>query len=212
MRRLRLKNLPPAEVFGDDLVLDRPEAAVDFAARLGGRPLALELCCGNGHFLAELAVRTPERAFVGVDRQYKRVGAAARKLRKRGLDNVRLVLDDAERTLTLHFGPASLAAVYILFPDPWPKRRHHKHRLVTASLLAAVRERLVPGGEVVVAHDHEEYCAWIAARLRAAPGLVSRLPAPGFSLAPQDDLPRTLYERRWRAAGRPIRYFRYRRE
>jgi tRNA (guanine-N7-)-methyltransferase len=212
MHRIRLKSMPPEEVFGDGLVLQRPEAPLHLDALLGGRPLELELCCGNGHFLTELAGRRPDTGFVGVDRLYRRVGAAARKVRRLGLGNVRLILGDAVKSLELHFPPDSLRAVYVLFPDPWPKRRHHKHRLITHEFLARVRDHLAPGGELVIAHDHEDYAEWISARLCATDGLRSRLPAPGYDLQPQPDLPSTLYERKWRAAGRTIRTFRYRRE
>jgi len=212
MRRLRLKNMPRSEVFGDGLVVERPEQPLDLAEWLGGRPLELELCCGNGHFLAELARRNPDRAFIGVDRLYRRVGAAARKVRKQDLPNVRLILGDAVQSLQLHFPPGSLRALYVLFPDPWPKRRHHKKRLITRPFLALARDRLATGAELVIAHDHQGYAEWIAERLLAIDGLRNRFPAPGHDVEPQADLPRTLYERKWRAAGREIRYFRFTRE
>ena len=204
--------MPRDEVLGDGLVLERPQERIDLRALLGDRPLKLELCCGNGHFLTAMAEREPDTGFVGVDRLYRRVGAAARKVRKRGLDNLRLILGDAVQALDLQFEPASLAALYVLFPDPWPKRRHHKHRLITREFLALARDRLSPGGELVIAHDHEEYAEWIDERLSVTEGLRSRLPAPGFDLEPQADLPATLYEQKWRAAGRSIRTFRYTRE
>ncbi|NOZ87421.1 MAG: tRNA (guanosine(46)-N7)-methyltransferase TrmB [Deltaproteobacteria bacterium] len=209
MRRLRLKDLPLSEVFQDNIVFIQPDEKIDFRALFNDRPLKVELCCGNGHFLADLAEMQPEFAFIGVDRLYRRIAAASRKVRKRKLENVRLVLDDATRFLNMHIEPCSLKACYILFPDPWPKRRHHKHRLITDGFLQQVSERLMTGGELVIAHDHDEYSEWIAERIQRTASLEPRYPELPCSFDIQEDLPRTLYEQKWRSLGRTIRYFRY---
>lgn len=172
--------------------------------------IVLELGFGRGEFLLDLAQRAPEVAHVGVEVSRKRVLKQARRLARSELKNVRLVHGTGEQTLADLFGPASLEAVWINFSDPWPKKRHHRRRLVQAPLVATVADRLVRGGLLHVATDDVPYAEHIEAVLAAEPRLENVF-APARWLADVPGRMPTAYELEWRAEGRPLHFFALRR-
>ena len=175
----------------------------------GALAMVLEIGFGRGEFLIELARRAPDVAHVGVELAAKRVLKQARRLAKDVLRNVRLVHGRGEDALAL-FEPASLAAVWINFPDPWPKKRHHRRRLVQPALVAAVADRLAPGGLLHVATDDVPYAEHVDAVLAAEPLLANDF-APDRWLADVPGRMPTAYERAWRAEGRSLHFWAYRR-
>ncbi len=179
-----------------------------FPARLP-RPLALvvDVGFGRGELLQELARAHPERAYLGVEYSGKRVLKMTRRLAKTEIDNVRLVLATAEAAVA-ELAPSSVTGFWINFPDPWPKKRHHRRRLLQPAFVHAVAERLVPGGFLEVATDHEEYAEWIDAVLSAEPLLHNRAAPLPFRREPPARTP-TAYELEWRAQGRSAHYFSY---
>jgi tRNA (guanine-N7-)-methyltransferase len=177
-----------------------------------GAPLrmVLEIGFGRGEFLIDLAQRAPGVAHVGVEISRKRVLKQARRLAKTEIANVRLIHGTGEQAVADLFGPASLEAVWINFSDPWPKKRHHRRRLVQAPLVAAVADRLVAGGTLHVATDDVPYAEHIDAVLAAEPRLENAFaPAPWLADVP-GRMP-TGYELEWRAEGRPLHFFAYQR-
>jgi tRNA (guanine-N7-)-methyltransferase len=172
--------------------------------------MVLEIGFGRGEFLIDLAQRAPEVAHVGVEISRKRVLKQARRLAKSEIENVRLVHGTGEQALAGLFGPASLEAVWINFSDPWPKKRHHRRRLVQAPLVAAVADRLVRGGLLHVATDDVPYAEHIDAVLAGEPQLENAF-APARWLAEVPDRMPTAYELEWRAEGRPLHFFAYQR-
>lgn len=142
----------------EDLIwLEAPEHTAelaDFADAQG--PLVLDLGCGSGNFLRHWAQRAPHTRFVGFELRYKRLVLGARKLKKWGLENVRLAQARAEE-LDQWFGPGTLDRVHVNFPDPWPKKRHRKHRLIQEPWLVKLKSRLKPEGEFWFKTDHREY-------------------------------------------------------
>jgi tRNA (guanine-N7-)-methyltransferase len=176
-------------------------------------PLALvvEIGFGRGEFLMDLALRHPEQAFVGIEVSFKRPLKMARRLARPELRNVRLVEGTAEAVLRDALEDASVSRFWINFPDPWPKKRHFKRRLLQPPFAALLARRLVPGGELHVATDHPGYAEWIDLVLSKTPGLENlAAPRPFLREAPDDRRP-TAYELEWRALGRGLFFFRYRR-
>ncbi|HEY5657285.1 MAG TPA: tRNA (guanosine(46)-N7)-methyltransferase TrmB [Myxococcota bacterium] len=172
--------------------------------------LVVEIGFGRGEFLMDMAAREPETAFVGVEYSFKRVLKMARRLARTELRNVRLVEAPAQEVLRDAIEDASVSCFWINFPDPWPKKRHFKRRLVQKSFAALLERRLSPGGVIEIATDHTGYAEWIDAVLREQPGLENRY-------APQPFRPEvagrttTAYEAEWRALGRPLYFFCYQR-
>lgn len=176
------------------------------------RPLriVLEIGFGRGEFLLDLAARAPEVAHVGVEVSWKRVLKLARRLARTELVNVRLVHGRGEVVVEEAFAPASLEAVWINFSDPWPKKRHHRRRLVQPPLVAAIAERLRPGGLLHVATDDVGYAEHIDAVLSAEPRLANDF-APDRWRPEVPGRMQTAYEQAWRAEGRPLHFWQYRR-
>jgi len=172
--------------------------------------LVLEIGFGRGEFLTELARAAPEVAHLGVEISWKRVLRLARRLARSELCNVRLLHAPGEQVVAELIEPASLEAVWINFSDPWPKRRHERRRLVQPALVAALAERLAPAGTLHVATDDRAYAEHIDAVLAAEPRLENAYaPAPWLREVP-GRMP-TAYELEWRAEGRPLHFWAYRR-
>ncbi len=132
-------------------------------------PLEVDVGCGKGRFLAARARAFPGVNFLGVDRQLVRLRKTSRKLVREGLTNVRLLKIEAAYSARYLLPPASVSAFYILFPDPWPKRRHHVRRLFSEEFLDDAARALHPGGLLHAATDHMEYFRTIEAALARHP-------------------------------------------
>ncbi len=128
--------------------------------RRPGRLLEVDLGCGDGSFLMEMARHHPERDFIGVERLLGRVRKVCRKLTRHGLDNARVLRLESRYVVEWLLPEASVSRLHLLCPDPWPKVRHHRRRLVQRDFLDAVRRALEPGGEFLFMTDHEEYFRW----------------------------------------------------
>jgi tRNA (guanine-N7-)-methyltransferase len=142
-----------------------PRFVVPYAPRLldvpavFGRqaPLVLEIGFGMGGATAQIAQRLPDIDFLGVEVHPPGVGALLRLIGEHGLANLRIVQHDAVEVLANMIAPASLAGIHVFFPDPWPKKRHHKRRLIQPGFVAALAGRLAPGGHLHCATDWEPY-------------------------------------------------------
>ena len=121
------------------------------------QPLEVDLGCGKGRFLLERARAHPDVNLLGIDRMLKRVRKIDHKAQRRGLSNVRLLRVEGYYAVA-HLMPAeAIRAYYIFFPDPWPKKRHHEHRLFNPRFVDALHRTLLPGGCVHAATDHQPY-------------------------------------------------------
>ena len=138
--------------------VDSPDPMLNWEAVFGNaRPVELELGIGKGRFLINEAQTQPQVNFVGVEWAAKYLRLAHQRSRKRTLTNIRLARVDA-REFIEHFVPtASLQGVHIYFPDPWPKKRHHKRRLFNGEFLPEVERTLEPQGRLWLATDHLDY-------------------------------------------------------
>ena len=171
-------------------------------------PLVVELGFGRGEFLLGLAEASPEQAHVGVELSFKRSVKMARRLARSPLRNVRLVQGLAQQVVEEALPDASVACFWINFPDPWPKKRHARRRLVQPDLAARLVQRLVRGGSLRVATDDASYALWIDAVLRELPELENRH-APAPFVREEEGRARTAYEVEWRAQGRSLHFFHY---
>ena len=159
----------------------------------------VEIGSGKGRFLLELAARQPERNLLAVERAGKYHKLCCERAAKRGLANVRLVRTTAEDLLFRLLEPGSVARLFVLFPDPWPKKRHHKRRLMQPGTVAAMASALRPSGRLLVKTDHAGYAELIAEVLAAEPALDPADAAEAFA-----GLPVTGFEHKYRDQGREI--------
>jgi len=137
-------------------------------------PCSLEIGFGNGDNLIALAAAHPERDFIGVEVHAPGVGHLLHTAAEAGLKNLRVAQHDAVELLRERVAPQSLDAILVLFPDPWPKKRHHKRRLVNTEFAALAASRLVPGGTLQLATDWTPYAESMCEVLNAAPELRNR--------------------------------------
>ena len=167
-------------------------------------PLEVDLGCGDGSFLATMAAENPDKNFLGVERLLGRVRSACRNIERAGLTNARVMRFEITYFAEHLLPPGSVTAFHLLFPDPWPKRRHARRRVVSGSFLASLQRALVPGGAVHIATDDTEYFRQITHAVSASPDFAI-IPAPSSVY------PSTKFERRFRAQGVPIQRLELRR-
>jgi tRNA (guanine-N7-)-methyltransferase len=131
-------------------------------------PLHVDLGCGDGSFVCTLAQRLPDKNFLGIERLSSRVQSSARKAA--GLDNVRLLQVESSYAVRYLLPAGSVETFYLLFPDPWPKRRHHRRRIVTPDFLNSVHVALEQNGVIYIATDHFDYFRKIKETAESIPG------------------------------------------
>lgn len=171
----------------------RPEP-VDLAQVFGRKaPHIVEIGFGMGQATAQIAQARPDDDFVGIEVHAPGVGSLCKLIDEGGITNLRIVQHDAVEVLRDMIPEASLAGVHIYFPDPWPKKRHHKRRLVQGPFVKLIASRLAPGGYLHCATDWEEYAQQMLEVLSAEPQLANT--AEGFAPKP-DYRPLTKFENR----------------
>ena len=177
-------------------------ATADFAQAFGRHaPLIAEVGSGMGETTAEIAAANPHNDYLAIEVHTPGVASLLKLVDERALSNVRVVQHDATEVFRDMIAPATLEGVHIFFPDPWPKKRHHKRRLVQPEFAALVAERLRPGGHLHVATDWQDYAEQALAVLGATPLL--RNTAEGFAPRPASR-PETKFERRGRRLGHGV--------
>lgn len=166
-------------------------------------PRILEIGFGMGDSLAAMAQARPDCDYLGIEVHRPGIGSLLLKLEKAATDNARIIGGDAVEVLQRYLRDASLDAVHIFFPDPWPKRRHHKRRLVQPEFAELVRRKLKAGGRLHVATDWEDYARHILAVLDATRGFANCAGAGKFSPRPPER-PLTKFERRGQSLGHGV--------
>ncbi|WP_376693573.1 tRNA (guanosine(46)-N7)-methyltransferase TrmB [Wenzhouxiangella sp. EGI_FJ10409] len=134
-------------------------------------PLVVEIGFGNGQALAWMAANEPDKNFVGIEVHEPGVGRLLRSVEEAGLGNVRVAMRDAVEVLVEQVAPDSLDEVRIYFPDPWPKKRHHKRRLIQPRFLERLVGRMKPGGLLHLATDWAPYAEWMLEAIAEVPAL-----------------------------------------
>jgi tRNA (guanine-N7-)-methyltransferase len=168
-------------------------------------PLVLEIGCGTGTSTVAMAAEEPDIDVIAVEVYRRGLAQLLGAIDRDGITNVRLIRGDGADVLEHMIAPASLTGVRVFFPDPWPKARHHKRRLIRPSNVVLLRQLLRPGGVLHCATDWPDYAAAMAQTLDADPGL--RKSGDGGASRPA-----TKFERRGAEAGRPIADLIYRRD
>jgi len=168
-------------------------------------PVELDIGCGDGRFLVARAAAQPDRNFLGTERLLGRVRTVCRRAARAGLSNARVFRIESAYAIRHLIPSASVAAAHLLFPDPWPKRRHHPRRIFDAAFASALCDALEPGATFFVKTDDPGYFAAICkvaaqeSRFASDPSLFG------------DDYPITGFERHYLAQGRPVHSARFRR-
>jgi tRNA (guanine-N7-)-methyltransferase len=181
-----------------------PTGSIDLAALFGrSAPVVLEIGFGNGAALAAMAAAAPEKNFLGAEVHRPGVGSLLQRLAEQGLTNVRVAQTDATALLAQSIVDDALDAVHLFFPDPWPKKRHHKRRLLQPEFAELVRRKLAVGGVFHAATDWEPYAQHMLAVLTAAKdftnlaGFGAFIPRPGYR-------PQTKFETRGQRLGHGV--------
>lgn len=180
------------------------------AACVGEPPIVLEIGFGRAELIASLAAQRPGQPFLGIEVSRKRVSKAARRLVREGIRNARLIHSSAEYVLERTLPPGCVGECWINCPDPWPKKRHFRRRLIQTEFLRSLVRVLAPRGLVHLSTDHVGYAGWIAERLPQVRELENLHAPHPWSEAPPER-PETAYEASFREEGRAIVYFDYRR-
>lgn len=171
--------------------------------------LFLEIGPGRGDFLLNLARENPQASCIAIEYKAKRVGKLRKRIERAGLSNITLHLGDARKILSADQSPpspiedASITHLYVLFSDPWPKRRHAPHRLFRQDFLDMMYRVLAPEGILYVAHDNPNYVTEIKELFRKN---ISRF----VDLGPWDIQTMTFYGEKWLKEGRTLEFFHYR--
>jgi tRNA (guanine-N7-)-methyltransferase len=181
------------------------DGKLDFM-RVFGRaaPVHIEIGCGKGTFLLNQATARPEADFVGIERANKYYRYAVDRIGRWGLKNVRIIRTDAVAFLADGVPGSSVDCFHIYFPDPWPKKRHHKRRFFNAGNLDLLLTALKPAGSIRVATDHAEYFQVISGLIEASSDRLKHidfLPAAGADVG---EWVGTNFERKYLRENRPI--------
>ncbi len=165
-------------------------------------PTDVEIGSGKGAFLNDYATAHPERNILAVERSGKYHRLCCDRAARRGLKNTRLIRTTGEDLLFRLLEQETVDTFFVLFSDPWPKKRHHKRRFLSSQNVSAMRSALVPGGRLFVKSDHEAYAEVISEVLARARGFATLDPEEAFV-----DLPTTGFERKYLVDGRNIHSF-----
>lgn len=228
--RRRGRALPPHKrMLADELLplieIEKPEKAVDslssffdvipaqagtqigqdwipaFAGITDYSAFHLEIGFGAGEHLAAMAAANPKIGYIGCEPFFNGIGNLLVMIEAQKLSNIRLFVDDARLLLPL-LPPASIAHIDILFPDPWPKPRHHKRRLITQQMLSMLARLQPAGGTLLLATDHEDYGAWMLEQVLAHPDYYWNPQSHTDWQTPPDNWVQTRYQHKTTLQGR----------
>jgi tRNA (guanine-N7-)-methyltransferase len=164
-------------------------------------PRILEIGFGMGETTADIAAAHPEIDYLGLEVHTPGVGSLLKRIREQGLENIRVIQHDAVEVLEHMLGPDAFDGAHIFFPDPWPKKRHHKRRLLKPAFVKLLVSRLKRGAYVHVATDWQEYAQQILEVLSAEPALANT----ALDFAPRPDYrPLTKFEQRGLGLGHGV--------
>ncbi len=172
------------------------------------RDVWLEIGFGAGEHLADQAASNPDIGFIGVEPYIAGMAKLLVKIAAQDLANVRLYQSDAREVIET-LPEAALGRVFLLFPDPWPKKRHHKRRIVSVRMMDALARVVRPGAELRFATDDPGYLVWALERFIAHGSFRWLAQGPPDWRTRPEDWPETRYEAKAKASGRPCAYLRF---
>lgn len=177
---------------------------LDLEAQFGNaQPVIMEIGFGNGDATWQMAKASPDRNYLGVEVHKPGVGSLLLKLEENGLENVRIASEDAVEFLAERIPDGSLDGICIYFPDPWPKKRHHKRRIIQAPFVALMARKIAAGGLLHLATDWEPYAEFILEVMHAAPDFENL--SPSGDVCPKPEWrPPTKYEKRGQRLGHRV--------
>ncbi|MGQ0658671.1 MAG: tRNA (guanosine(46)-N7)-methyltransferase TrmB [Chromatiales bacterium] len=182
---------------------------IDLPGLFGRRaPCHLEIGTGSGDCLLALAQAHPENDYLGIEVYRPGVGSLLLRSSRQRITNLRVSCRDAVEALARQIPAGSLDCVYLFFPDPWPKKRHHKRRLLQPPLVALLRQKLRSHGRLFIATDWDDYAQHVVELMQKSPGFVN-LAAPAVWAPRPRWRPLTRYEQRAISSGRAVRDLAY---
>ena len=188
------------------------DSPADWAAIFGNdRPLALEIGCGIGDFIVRTAADNPDRNFIAIDFYNKGCWKTCRRIDREALTNVRVARDEARAFIAERIPKGALAAVYINCPDPWPKKKHRKRRLVNRQFMEFLAGYLAPGADVYFATDFDDYGIDVAGMMSGLDGFANML-APDLYRHELEGYHLSKYMKKFMAEGKKIYFVHYRKE
>lgn len=180
------------QTFSEKLIIPFTEEKIDFVSCFGnGNPVVLEIGFGMGITTAEIAQANPDKNYLGIEVHRPGIGRLLWEIEKRGLSNIRIIEYDAVQAVEKMIPCGSLDAIHIFFPDPWPKKRHHKRRLIQRPFTASLAACLKNSGYLYMVTDWEDYALFAMEELSGTEGL--RNAYEGFAPT-QEWRPRTKFE------------------
>lgn len=181
-----------------------PEQLDDLDAVFGRQaPRILEIGFGNGESLATMAQRRPDLDYLGIEVHRPGVGHLLLKLEEHGIANVRVICGDAQEIVSRYLPDGSIDGLQLFFPDPWPKKRHHKRRIVQPEWAELIARKLRPGGFVHLATDWEDYAHHMMEVMSASPDFINSA-GPGHFAPRPNDRPVTKFESRGQRLGHGV--------
>ena len=186
-----------------DIVIQPPhaEGQLDLAAIFGNTHLVeLEIGSGKGGFILARSTERPDLNFLGIEYEKTYCYYAADRARRAGLENMRMLCCDAGPLLARGIPEASIWRLHVYFPDPWPKRRHRRRRLIQPPFVENAKRVLAPGGQLLIVTDHEDYFRQICSVLADVSGLAN-IPLPRLS-SDENEVVGTNFERKYAVEGR----------
>ena len=181
-----------------------PAKKCDFSQVFGRvAPLCVEIGFGNGATLAQMARDNPDKDYIGIEVHRPGVGQLLMFLEQYELDNVRIYCHDALQMMASHFPDHCLSAVHLFFPDPWPKKKHHKRRIVRPEFIQLIVKKLKPGGYFHAATDWQPYAESMLEVLTASDGLQNTSTTNDYCSRP-DGRPMTKFEQRGLRLGHGV--------
>lgn len=171
-------------------------------------PVIVEYCSGNGAWIANKAIQNPLVNWVAVERKFERVRKIWSKVKNHALNNLLIICGEAYQTTERFFFENSISEVHINFPDPWPKNRHAKNRLVRAEFADQLCRILKSDGSLTFVTDDAPYSEWTIDVMQKHGRFVSSYPAPHF-ISDESSYGTSYFDQLWRSKGRTIRYHRF---
>lgn len=187
----------PGDIFGND------------------HPMEIDLGCGDGSFLIEMAKHYPERNFLGVERLLGRVRGVCKRIRELGLANARVLRLESQYTLEWLLEKNSVSRLHLLCPDPWPKARHHKRRLVQQEFLTILEKTITSGGEFLFQTDHPEYFEWVGEQIDTFNRSGEKFTLLAWPESGEDGVdgsffyPKTDFQKHWESQGKSMHRLRF---